>query len=171
MGYLITTIEEHRRSIDADHKRQVERLSHDVEDVALSTWATSNHMRFESLAIRALELGAENGIDGPAVEVPVLRYASTGAVVNARFLPTKFGAAYHIDGGMDVAEIGREWVSCAPRTLKKLGLVEDFVVLPASRYADADCPFVGAPVSFRLKPRKDVLERFLQTGVIPTCNP
>lgn len=163
-GYKINSLEAHKANLSKHHDDQVRRLDCDVEDVALSSWASSQMIGFDSFAIRALELGAMNGIDGPAVEVPILRYSSDKIAVEAHLVLTKYGLRWHVDGAMDQSEIGKEWLSTNEKTLAKLGLYEDSVVLPAREYADAHCSCIGAPVSFSLKPLPGALESFLRSG-------
>lgn len=164
-GYKIKTLEAHRASIEKHRADNVRRLDCDVSDVALSSWASSQTISFDGFAIRALELGAKNGIDGPAVEVPVLRYKSDRIAVEAHLVLTKYGLRWHVDGAMDQSEIGKEWLSTNEKTLEKLGLYESSVVLPARDVADAHCPFVGAPVSFSLRPLPGALEAFLRADI------
>lgn len=164
-SYKISSLSEHKANLAKHHDDQVRRLDCDVEDVALSSWASSQMIGFEAFAIRALELGAKNGIDGPAVEVPILRYVSDKVAVAARIVLTKYGLRWHVDGAMDQAEIGKEWLPTNEKSLAKLGLYQSSVVLPARQYADAHCSCIGAPVSFSLKPLPGALEAFLKADI------
>lgn len=163
-GYRIGSLSDHKANLSKHHDDQACRLDYDVEDVALSSWASSQMIDFDNFAIRAIELGAKNGIDGPAVNVPILRYKADKVAVEARLVLTKYGLKWHVDGAMDQSEIGKEWLSTNEKTLDKLGLYKDSVVLPARNYADAHCQYVGAPVSFSLKPLPEALEAFLRSG-------
>jgi len=164
MSYKIKSLAEHQANLESSAADQIRRLDYDVSDCALSTWATSSMQSFDNFAIRALELGAKNGIDGPAVEVPILRWKADKIVVEARLVLTRFGLKWHIDGAMEQGEVGKEWVGTSAKTLDKLCLYEDSVVLPSLPYADAHCPCIGAPVSFSLRPHPGAHEQYLRFG-------
>lgn len=164
-GYKINSLDAHKANLAKHHDDQARRLDCDIEDVALSSWASDQMIGFENFAIRALELGAKNGIDGPAVEVPVLRYVSDKVAVEAHLVLTKYGSRWHVDGAIDQAKIGKEWLPANEKSLAKLGLYEDSVVLPARKYADAHSSCIGAPVSFYLRPLPGALEAFLKADI------
>lgn len=156
MSYAIKTVEHHtteRARHGADNMR---RLDYDVEDVGLSSWASSSMMTFHELALEALALGAAHGIAGPAVLARVLVDAEgniVSDVVDTSYFNGNPKQGWRLTPAQREA-LGRYNVPTGEnsRVQRTLGLREEERVLPACRYMEAVCAFRGAPIVFRLSP-------------------
>lgn len=153
MAYTIMTIEKHEREMAESKERNIRRLDYNVEEVALSSWADANMRSFHEEAIKALRLGAEHGIDGPAGYFP--RLLEGERVVDARIIQGQYGRSWLLSAA-EAARFGRKFVPMGEnsRVQKKLGISEAMVVAPASRTMDSHCASIGCPVTFRLVEKK-----------------
>jgi hypothetical protein len=148
MSVKIETIDYHTAEIEAHKARNMERLDRDVSDVALSTWASDSMMRAHAVAIEALKLGAENGIDGPAGLFP--RLMQNGREVAAKIVDGQYGRVWLLSD-IEAGLFGRRFIPCGAnsRIQKQLGLRETEIVAPAKRYlGSASGNWLGAHVSY-----------------------
>lgn len=156
MATIIRTVEYHRAEIEKDTAANARRLDLDGEDAALSTWAASQMITWNHIAIKALELGAAHGMQGPAVEAVVLVNAD-GEIVSTERVEGEWGMSWKVRPA-HVATVGRRFVPCVKREggtsriQKSLGLVETTRVVPAEREPIKECAFAGAPVWYTLRP-------------------
>jgi len=154
MSYEIRTIEFHQNRIERDTAKNVERLDFDVSDVGLSSWASSQMIDFDRLAIRLLENGAELGIDGPAARREILVDAETGRVVSKHRIYNQWGSSWLLNDD-DAERFGRRFIpyGSMSRIQIKHGLKQTETIEPCSRFVRSRCAGVGLPVSF--SPRFD----------------
>lgn len=174
MGTKITNLKDHMAVIESNTARNIERLKCDVEDVALSTWASDCTIRAHRCAIRALEYGAEHGIDGPACDIEVLT-RDDGTIVSAKVIRGRYGPCWLLAPEAE-AEFGRKFVPVAKtethaikdeaggiiefrrevkrgRIMKKLGLHEEKRVVKASEWLGNNEPgFIGGAIHYFAKP-------------------
>ena len=158
MAYIIKTAEHHTAERARHGADNVRRLDHDVEDVGLSSWASSSMMDFHSLALDALALGEAHGIDGPAVLTRVLVDAE-GNLVSDTVAVSYFNGAAKQGWRLTPEQreaLGRYSVPVGDnsRVQRELGFYEEERVLPANRYVEVECAFRGAPLVFALKPAR-----------------
>ena len=173
MTIEITTIANHTAAIESNTKRNIERLDYNVEDVALSSWGSSMMISAHHTAIRALELGAEHGIDGPACDIDVL-CREDGTIVSAKMIDGKYGPCWMLAPEAE-AEFGRKFIPAAKakiedwrdeegilhnrvirvpgRIMKGFGLHEEKRIVEASRWLDGTDPgFIGGNIHYFAKP-------------------
>jgi hypothetical protein len=154
MSYQIRTIEFHQNRIERDTAKNVERLDYDVSEVGLSSWASSQMIDFDRLAIRLLKNGAELGIDGPAARRELLVEVETGRVVSRRRIDNQWGSSWLL-GDEDADRYGRRFIPYGSnsRIQRSHGLKQTEAVEPCSRFVRSRCAGIGLPVSF--SPRFD----------------
>ena len=155
-GYAIKTPEFHRAELARHASDNRRRLDHDVEDVALSSWGSSQMMNYHEAALEALALGKEHGFDGPAVEANFLVDANgdiVSSVVDTNYFNGNPKREWRLTREQRTA-LGRYSIPAGKgsRIQKQLGLHEKTVVVPSKRFFDAEGTFVGGPVLFTLRP-------------------
>lgn len=160
MSYAIKTVEHHTAERARHGADNLRRLDYDVEDVGLSSWASSSMMDFHSLALDALALGEAHGFDGPAVLARVLVDAD-GNLVSDTVAVSYFNGAAKQGWRLTPEQreaLGRYSVPVGEnsRVQRGLGFYEEERVLPANRYVEVECAFRGAPLVFALKPARTV---------------
>jgi len=158
MPYIIKTPEHHATERARQGLENRRRLDYDVEDVGLSSWASSSMMAFHDLALDALALGEAHGFDGPAMEQTVLVDAA-GEVVSDTIDTAHFGGVGKRQWRLSRdqrAALGRYAIPTGEtsRIQRALGMRETTRVVPASRYVEAGCAGVGCPVFFTLLPAR-----------------
>ena len=149
MAYVIKTVEYHQNAIAECRAANIRRLDLNVEDCALSFWADQNMIQFHEQAIKALQLGSESGIDGPAGYG--LRLMQGERTVNARTVNGQYGDVWLLSDE-EAQRFGRKFVPVGEksRVQKSLGLSEAEVLVPVSRKMASHCAGIGCPVSFSL---------------------
>lgn len=132
------------KSIGRDQQLQVDRLDKDVEDVALSTWATGWTLRENEAKINILKNG------GMAKFYTTELCYLDGSPTGAKLCNTKFGRSYRLE-----TDEGVKWINpdVKPTTLEKKGfkLVEYAEIKPAWVKLDGDGKGMAGMFSVYLK--------------------
>lgn len=148
MSYKIETAEFHKEALAFAEECAAKR----TEDVGLSVWADNAIIGFHEFAIRALELGAQNGMNGPAMMAK--RLMEGDRVVVAELIETQYGPAWML--AADEAEkFGRKFVPTGTksRIQKQLGLTEAQVVWPAQRQVLSNANYAGVTYILQEAPK------------------
>lgn len=142
----------HRAEIAKDKAANTRRLDRDVMDVGLSFWATSQMIEFHEFALEALELGAANGMDGPAAKF--LRLKEGKRIVDAQRRRGDYGYYWHL-APAEQKRFGLEKpflpAGARSRKQKALGVSEGEVVLPCTRVPERSCAGLGCPIIYTAK--------------------
>ena len=136
--YTIQTIEFHKEALAFAKECAAKR----TEDVGLSAWTDNAVIGFHEFALSALELGAQNGMNGPAMMAT--RLMEGNRVVIAELIQSEFGPAWML--AADEAEkFGRKFVPTGSksRIQKQLGLTEAKVVWPTQRQVLHNANYAG----------------------------
>lgn len=136
--YTIQTIEFHKAAIVAQEEKAAKR----TEDVGLSAWADDSIISFHRFAIKALELGAEHGMNGPAMVT--LRLMEGDRMVNAELIESQFGSTWLLSAD-EAEKFGRKFVPTGSksRIQKQLGLTEAQTIWPAQRQVLSNVNYAG----------------------------
>ena len=156
--YPINTIEHHRAELDRHDSEHSRRNDYDVADVGLSQWASSAMIDYHYRAIEALELGQQNGFDGPATKVIALYDRERR--VNAELVEGNWGWQWRLSL-TEAERYGRRYLPTGKltarknsRILRKLGLYEREIVVLGSRFLTARTAGIGCAFSFILEERR-----------------
>lgn len=147
MSYTIQTIEFHKEALAFAKECAAKR----TEDVGLSVWADSAIIHFHEFAIDALELGAQNGMNGPAMMAT--RLMEGDRVVAAEMVQSEFGPAWKLSAD-EAAKFGRKFVPTGKsRIQKQLGLAETKMVWPAQRQVLSNANYAGVTYFLQEAPK------------------
>jgi hypothetical protein len=157
MSYQIFSREYHQDALSRCHERLSQYAAEELSECSLSLYGTEQMVRFHTFALGALEIGACNGINGPASYFPALMDGQER--VNAKLINGTFGMVWILEDGNSY---GRKFIPFAgagkSRVQSHLGLREIEVVGPASPYVEVSCGGRGMPLSFRLRPMEQQKE-------------
>ena len=143
MDFTITTISKHEQGSklgDSSHTHL------DVSDSALSSWAAGFRAGLHEDAIDALELGEDNGINGPAMHVYTL-IDSDGIETGAELTVNAYGRQLWRLPANAASRFGRVNIPAGSnsRVQRSLGLREGRAVVAAKRIATVACAGNGCP--------------------------
>jgi hypothetical protein len=148
MSYTIQTIEFHKEALAFAKECAAKR----TEDVGLSVWADNAIIGFHEFAIDALELGAEHGMNGPAMMAT--RLMKGDRVVAAEIVQSEFGPVWKLSAD-EAAKFGRKFVPTGSksRIQKQLGLAETKMAWPAQRQVLNNANYAGVTYILQEAPK------------------
>jgi hypothetical protein len=152
--YPIQTIEHHTAELARHADEHSRRNAQDVADVGLSQWAGTAMISYHRRAIEALELGNQNGINGPATTVIAL--TDNGRRVDAVLVDGRWGHQWKLSQ-TEATKYGRRFLPTGQltsrknsRVLKSLGLCERELIRPAVAYLTPHTAGIGCAFWFTL---------------------